>query len=195
MATLLATIRRLTGAAVGDVSDAEVASTLERNRVRQERLPVVWEYTISGADQTYTRGKITGWGLFEPTDETSASTNTVTVLQSDDSAVTGNWDLYEDGTIIFATDQTSAESHIVVSAYSYDVNAAAAECVDQMLAVVARDYDVKLGDQSFARSQARAGLVELARKLRAAALPSSATLVRVDDVASPTRRRRPANVR
>lgn len=193
MATLEATIRRLTGAAVADASAQEIADSLSRHRVRNENVPIVWERVLNASGAlTYKRGRFSVWGLVEPDTQAAAS---AVVTQSDGSAVTGNYTLTEDGVIVFATDQTSAASDVILSAYGYDVNAAAAEIVDQMLGALARDYDVKLGDQSFSRSQARDGLLALARRLRASALPTTALLVRVDDEPSPVRRRRAAYVR
>lgn len=192
MASLEATIRRLTGATdEAVVSDADVADALAAHRVRVERVGVVWEHTVDGSgDRTYLRGRVPGWGRFEPTTQATATTNVVTVAESDGTAVVGNWTLEQDGTITFATDQVSVATAIVVSAYSYDVHAACAEVIDQLVGLVAGDYTVKLGDQTFHRGEGADRLRALADGFRRKQLPRVARMVRMDSVPSVRRGRR-----
>lgn len=196
MATLIATVRRLTGAVIGDVPDADVTAALEAHRVREVEAPIVWERVLSAGDVVFTRGAVDVWGALEPTTQATASANSVTVATLAGGAPSGNWTLDQDGVIVFAADQAAATG-LYVSAYSYDVNAACADVMDQLVGLCAGDYDVKLGDQTFSRSQGVASLKERAAAFRRKCLPgrASMTLVRMDEEASPVRRYRRAGWR
>lgn len=185
--TLTDRIRRLTGAVVGDVTDEEVQAALDENRVRHERLPIEWEYVVdSSNEQVYTRARVQGaWGSFEPGDQADAH---FTIVDSLGDEPTGNFTLDSDGTLVFATDQTLGPI-FYVSAYTYDVSSAAAEVIQQLIGLWSTRYTVKLGDQTFNRSDAVAQLKALKRELLQAALPRVATLVRTDQVANGERRR------
>jgi hypothetical protein len=189
MASLEASIRRLTGASVVAASVDDVAAALAANRVRHVGVPVAWERAIDGEGvRTYLRGRVPSWGAFEPTTQATAAAQAVTVTHSDGSAITGTWTLDQDGTIVFAVDQAAAR-RVVVSAYSYDVSAACAYVVDQLVAVCAGDYTVKLGDQTFNRGEGAMGLRALAARFRAGALPVTVALERLDEEPAPRRRR------
>lgn len=192
MATLEETIRRRTGASSDDVSDQDIADSLARCSTFQTRLELDWFDVYESNVIVYKRARIVGaWGMFEPANQ--ASTH-VTVIQSDGGSVSGNWTLSDTGIMVFASNQ-SADTDIVVTAHTYDVDAACAEVVEQLLALCARDYDVKLGDQSFSRSQAVAHLTMLLDRFKRASLPAplgvgGTMLVRHDDMPSPRRSRR-----
>ena len=191
MATLLATIRRMTGAVIGDVPDADVTAALEAHRVREVEVPVEWESVVVSDAAVYKRARVAGWGVFEPTTKATATTNLVTIAQLDGTAVTGNWTLDADGTLVCASDQVAATA-LYVSAYSYDLHAACADVVEQLVSLCAADYTVKLGDQTFNRGEGRDALVAFAASFRRRSLParSAMTLTRTDEVASPRRLRR-----
>jgi hypothetical protein len=191
VATLIDTIRRLTGAASSDVSDANVTAALARNRMREVRLPVEWEYALNASSvRTYLRGCVDAWGELEPTDEDGTIT---TVTHRDGTAVTGDWDLEQDGTIVFQTDQAGAD--LVVTTYSYDVNVACAEVMDELASLCAGDYTVKLGDQTFERGEGRDALRAEANRFRRMALPRVQHAIREDEAPSPRRVRRRAGWR
>lgn len=196
MATLIATVRRMTGAVIGDVPDADVTAALAAHRVREVELPVEWERVVVSDALVYKRGRVIGWGDFEPTTHSTASTNLVTICQSDGTAVSGNWTLDQDGTLVFASDQVLTSEQLV-SAYSYDVNAACADVVDQLVGLCAGDYTVKLGDQTFNRGEGADRLRAIASGFRRKQLFARASMqfVRTDEVASPRRVRRREGVR
>lgn len=196
VATLIATVRRLTGAVSGDVADADITAALAAHRVREIELPIAWERVLSAGDVVFTRGVVDAWGDLEPTTQATAVANSVTVAQLDGTAASGTWSLEQDGVIVFASDQAAA-TNLYVSAYSYDVYAACADVMDQLVGLCAGDYDVKLGDQTFSRSQGVASLKERAAAFRRKSLParSSMLLVRLDEAASPIRRYRRAGWR
>lgn len=196
MATLIATVRRLTGAVIGDVPDADVTAALTAHRLREVEVEIEWERVLSAGDVVFTRGRAPFWGAVEPTTQATATTNIVTVSQLDGTAPTGNWTLDQDGTIVFAADQAAA-TRLYVSAYSYDLNAACAEVVDQLVTLCAGDYDVKLGDQTFNRSQGAAALRGIADGFRRRCLMprGGMQLTRTDEAPSPLRARRRAGWR
>lgn len=197
VATLIATVRRLTGAVSGDVADADVTAALAAHRVRETLVPVEWERVLDGSGGVvYTRGRFPVWGSVEPSTQATASANGVTVTQSDGSAVTGNWSLEADGVIVFASDQGTS-NRVVLSAYSYDVNAACGEVMDQLVSLCAGDYTVKLGDQTFNRGEGADRLRTIADAFRRKALMARGTmlLTRLDEAPSPVRVRRRAGWR
>lgn len=184
MATLEATIRRMTAATdEAVVTDADVADALAGCRMRHERVPITWEHTVDGSGvRTYLRGRVAGWGKFEPA--TQAVLGSTVVALSDGTAVAGNWALEQDGTIVFAADQADVASTIVVSAYTYDVNMACAEVMEQLAALVAGDYTVKLGDQTFNRGEGAERLQLRAERFRRKQLARSVRMQRYDSVPS-----------
>lgn len=196
MATLIATVRRLTGAVSGDVADADVTAALDGYRLREVELPIVWERVAVSGVAVFKRGRVDAWGLLEPTTQATATTNSVTVALLDGTAASGNWTLDQDGTIVFASDQAAA-TDLYVSAYGYDVNAACADVVDQLVGLCAGDYDVKLGDQTFSRSQGAERLRGLAAGFRRKMLPAprAMQMLRADEVPSPVRVKRRAGWR
>jgi hypothetical protein len=194
MTTLTSTIRRLTAASTSDVSDGDVLAALAANRVRETSVPIEWERVIVAGDSIFTRGRFRTWGLVEPVTQATAAANLTTITLGDGTAASGNYTMQQDGSVVFATDQAPATS-LLLSAYSYDVHAACADVVDQLAALCVGDYDVKLGDQSFSRSQGVAALREFAASFRRRALPARVELVRADEAASPRRVRRRAGWR
>lgn len=196
VATLIATIRRMTGAVIGDVPDADVTAALDAHRVREVETELVWERVLSAGDVVFTRAKADVWGAVEPTTQATASTNLVSIAQLDGTAATGNWTLDQDGTVVFAADQAAATG-LYLSAYSYDLNAACADVLEQLAALSAGDYTVKLGDQTFNRGEGVDRLRAMAASFRRKQLPArgSMMLVRMDEEASPIRRRRRAGWR
>lgn len=192
MATLSQLVRRKTGADDSDVSSLEIADSLARCSHYESELVIEWMRVVESGVMVYKRGRVQGWGWWEPTTQATATANGITVVQSSGSAVTGNWTLSSDGTIVFATNQTSAASSITVSGLTYDVNAVCVEVVEQLLALTVRDYDVKLGDQTFNRSQAtprlEALLARFKREQLAAPLGEGGLfLERSDEIRSPRR--------
>lgn len=193
MASLADTIRRLTGAG-DDVTDETIADALADHRVRHVRVPVCWEYTVDSENvRTYVRGSVGSWGRFEPTSSSDGESIAAVVVRSDNDAVSGAWSIEQDGTITFEVDQV-AWTGILVTAFSYDVSSAAADVADAMMATTVAAYDVKLGDQTFYRSQLyaqeRGRLESLASSLRAKALPVVAQFARLDEPVRRTHRRR-----
>ncbi len=196
MATLIATVRRMTGAVIGDVPDADVTAALDAHRVREVETELVWERVLSAGDVVFTRAKAGVWGVVEPSTQATASTNLVSVAQLDGTAATGNWTLEQDGTVVFAADQAAATG-LYLSAYSYDLNAACADVLEQLATLSAGDYTVKLGDQTFNRGEGVDRLLAMAASFRRKQLPArgSMMLTRMDEEASPVRRRRRAGWR
>lgn len=191
MSSLASTIRRLTGATDDTVvTDADITDALTNARMRHDRVPVTWDDTIDETgERTYLTGTVWGWGKYEPaTDADDQVIATVTLTTG--AAVDGGWSLEQDGRITFDTDQAANGSGVVVSAYTYDVHAAAAEVVEQLAMRCAGDYTVKLGDQTFSRGEGAERLRVLAQSFRGRVLPRRARMQRMDVVASPVRRGR-----
>jgi hypothetical protein len=187
--TLRESVRRLSGASTDDASNDVVDAALAGRRVRQ-RLEVCWEGTVDGDGlRTYLAGAVDAWGKLEPVDQTSAEAAGTTLALSDGTTATGDWTLAEDGRLEFDEDQAGATS-LQLTVWGYDLNSAAADIVVGMRAVVARDYTVKLGDQTLSRAEATAGLQALERSLRAKALARTVRMTRTDEAPAPRRRGR-----
>lgn len=184
MATLEALVRQLSGASVADVPTPHVTAALQRHRMRLERVPIRWE------QGSHTRGVFAVWGLVQPATDASAH---ALVQDAAGVEVDVEWSLQSDGVVIFAAEPDAPV--VFLTCDGFDVHAAAAEVVDELLAQVVRDVDVRLGDQSFAMGQAHTSLAQLAASLRRRALPRSMQLTRVDAAPSLVRRRRPDGVR
>lgn len=176
MGLLTDQIRRLTGVSLADVSNGDIQAALDEHRVWNEYVAVCTQPNLAN---TVLRGNVRAWGLFEPSTNVVAG-GSVTVTNSTGAAITGTWNLSTDGDIVFGTDQALAGT-IYVAGYTYDTHAAAVDVLDQLLSTYARDYDVKLGDQSFSRSQAVTQLETRRARLAARMLPMTVQRVRGDE--------------
>lgn len=182
MGTLTDEIRRLTGVKVADVSDPDVQAALDANRTWETMLPVDLETNVTLVAK---RGTVNAWGLLQP--DTSSSPAYTDLTDGEGVAPSGTWTLDADGTIVFSADQSLAGT-LFLSAYSYDINAAAVQVIDQVLGDRSGDYDVKLGDQTFSRSQAVAGLERLRSRFAGMQLVTVVQRGRVDEVTTVSRR-------
>lgn len=182
MGTLTDEIRRLTGASSDVVSDPDVQAALDANRIWQDAIEVVLHPTITGVAK---RGTVDAWGLLEPgTDQSTHVT-----IEDSLGVLPGPFTLDADGTIVFDDDQADSPS-LYLTAFGYDVHAAAVQVLDQMIDEAAAAYDVKLGDQTFNRSQAVAPLERKRARLARLQLVGLVHRGRIDEVASSTRRAR-----
>ncbi|MCW2922259.1 MAG: hypothetical protein JWL76_2133 [Thermoleophilia bacterium] len=179
--TLTAQIRRLTGVSASNVADVDVQAALDEHRAWQETLPVILQPDILNVAL---RGSVDAWGWLEPTTQAGSSAVLTDALGA---APAGDWALTSDGDLVFTDDQVTTGT-LYLSAYSYDVKAAAVDVIDQRLGQIAEDYDVTLGDQGLKRSQAVTQLEARRDKLAGQRLMQCVQRHRVDEAAGTTRR-------
>jgi len=179
---LTATVRRLAGATDEDATpDGDVVAALTAHRMWLGDMPLVWMPALAaGALREYRVAVAAVWGRIDTDDAVVTNSSGVTLDPTD-------FAIDDAGVVTFTDDQGPATYYL--SGFGYDVHAAAADLVDARVALTAGDYDVKLGDQTFNRSQAIGGLRALSSSLRAKVLPSMTRLVRMDEAPSAPRLR------
>ncbi|TXH08569.1 MAG: hypothetical protein E6R04_10370 [Spirochaetes bacterium] len=166
MSTLVEIVRTKTGAADADVTDARIIEALDETSVSIDAIMVDWLQHPSGAQRREGRIAI-GKYLVEATD---AEDSVDPILLHDASG---------DALAVLSTTQrgvvTASGTASLPIAYAtgraYDVHAAAAEIVEELLVLERGSYDFKRGDQSFARSQRVSNLEGILRRLKAKKIP------------------------
>jgi hypothetical protein len=173
------TLRRMTGAptdayTVGTVTywaDGQLKAVLDANvYARLVQIPVTPEETI-GPDGSITvrQGRVTASGVFD----------TENVVIVDINGATINATIAQDGHVAFNEDVLSLVP--LLSAMTYDLNAAAADVMEAWASAVKLGYDMETDGQTMSRSQRHDHLMEQAQAFRARGLPTSARMVRFDE--------------
>jgi hypothetical protein len=139
-----------------------------------DRRALIWEaelcwipQTVVGGSVVYKRAEVPGLaGRLEAGTAPGTATNVGTVIDAQGSAVAG-WSIATDGVVTFTNDQLGSAR--LLSAYSYDLYAAAADVLERWASHASREFDFETEDQSFKRSQKAQGLREAAVSFRARA--------------------------
>lgn len=153
-------------------TDAQLQGALDHNRTLIDYQPITWHPRVyGGGSAEYKRGSINTSQYVE------AGTAGGTVQDYDGGTITG-WTLSRDGWIDFAAD--TAGSALYFSAWSYDLNAAAAEVCTSWASALKGLVDVATDDQSLKLSQKRMGLIEMAQEFRKKAPVKEGRLTRGD---------------
>ncbi len=158
MGNLVARVRQATAAGTAEYtagtvsywSDDDLEDVLDGNSRMLIDTPLIWQVQNISGTSNYIIAQ-SGWRDFE---EAASGTARWQVRDSAGSAVgTANYTVdYRRGPIIFATDQGGTSYYL--TAYTYDVNAAAADIWRQRLAHFSQWYDFSADNQQFSRSQA-----------------------------------------
>lgn len=163
MTSLVDMVRAKSGASVADVTDARIVEALEETSVQVDALDVVWTRHPDGSLTREGRVQL-GRYLVEASD----TVDSVDPVQLHDRS--GD-EIAELSVTQRGIVTTSAASGALPVAYAtgsvFDVHAAAAEIVEELLVLERGSYDFKRGDQSFARSQRVTHLESILRRLKA----------------------------
>lgn len=171
MASLISLVRVMTGSpTAGEFTDDEIQNALDGRR-REYR------YAALDALETRTATDVEYHDFTAPYRHWEAGVALVSgayaALTPDDSdLINGRWSFDAD---------MNGSMPILISGFSYDVNAAAADICTEWAAKLARDFDFQADLDEFKRSQKRTGLLEAAKSFRARSLPGgTAWLTRSD---------------
>ncbi len=166
MSTLVEIVRTKTGAAEADVNDDRIIEALGETSVFVDAVEVEWMQYPSGAQKREGRIRL-GKYLVEATDAAGSVTEILLHDASGDAIA-----------VLSSTQQgvvTASGTDPLPTAYAsgraYDVHAAAAEVVEELLVLERGSYDFKRGDQTFNRSQRITNLEGILRRLKAKKIP------------------------
>lgn len=158
MSNLITRLRQATSAGTADYtvgsdtywSDDNIEDVLDSNSRLLIDTPLIWrEQNISG-----TTNYLIAQSYYRDFEEAESGTARWQVRDSSGNAVgTANYTAdYRRGQITFSTDQGGTSYYL--TAYTYDINAAAADIWRQRLANFSQWYDFSADNQNFSRSQA-----------------------------------------
>jgi hypothetical protein len=179
MTALVNELRRMTAVGVAQYevdgrahwSDEDLKGVLARHvcaRLLQAEVDLI-PTTISGA-LVFLNGRVRLVGTL---DTESASVTTWT-----GGTIPGTATVHDDGRVEFTESQATAIP--VLSGLCYDLNATAADVLDDWASALKLGYDIKSGDASLPRSQRHEMLLEQAKTYRARAVVGSAQMGRSD---------------
>lgn len=171
MAALIALVRTMTGSpTASEFTDDEIQNALDgrRREYRYAALDALETRTASGVEYHDFTAPYRHWE-----DGVALVSGAYAPLTPDDSdLINGRWSFDAD---------MNGSMPILLSGFSYDVNAAAADICTEWAAKLARDFDFQADQDEFKRSQKRAGLLEAAKSFRSRSLPGgTAWLIRTD---------------
>lgn len=159
MADLIKQVRRITNAGkedytVGDVTywrDADIQEVLDRHVDYLVEMPLKWVTTTDTGGTTRYKIAQSPYGYLEGT---TSGTAYFYITETGGSIISGSGYTpnYDQGRITFTSDQGGTAYFL--TAYSYDVYAAAADIWRERLANFSGWYDFRSDNQTFTRSQA-----------------------------------------
>lgn len=158
-------------------SDAQLQVLLDRHRTYLQQQPMTAHPDYANGTVTFKTYDIPGWRNFE----TAASGTSIFYVQDGNFIAIGTAAYtpdYAAGIVTFGS--STLGSAVMVTGYSYDLNAAAADLWRQKAASVAKAYDFSTDNHNLRRSQLMAQYRDMAKFYQAQSRPRVVVMERSD---------------